>query len=121
MTSQSRSKMKAGAFQITMDHRPQMSQNGKAILAACFGHMPCIPQATASVQFCCIQETHLPMVQDWNNGRYHVSGRWRIQHTRMYSSEGGIDIINIYQKVWLHGPVDPLTTQRKAAWHALMR
>ena len=40
---------KTRAFQTATDPRSQiLSQNGKAILAACSGHMPCIPQATVS-------------------------------------------------------------------------
>ena len=101
-----------------------------------------------AVHICCIQETHWPMVQEWCNGKYHVfhSGRGRsgglmtlvhmklanrgnirsgtladgrIQHTRIYDVNGGIDIVNIYQRVWSHGSVADVTAQRKKVWTAL--
>ncbi|CAE7403450.1 pol [Symbiodinium sp. CCMP2592] len=104
--------------------------------------------ADHAVQLCCIQETRWNMEQFWNNGHYHVihhgQGRsgglmtlihnglahkgqirsgtmanGRIQHTRIYDPDGGIDIINIYQRVWSHGAVADVTAQRKTVWNAL--
>ena len=101
-----------------------------------------------AVHICCIHETHWPMVQEWCNGKYHVfhSGRGRsgglmtlvhtklanrgnirsgtladgrIQHTRIYDVNGGIDIVNIYQRAWSHGSVAEVTAQRKKVWTAL--
>ena len=40
----------------------------------------------------------------------------RIQHTRIYDHHGGIDIINVYQRVWSHGTVDDIKAQRKKVW-----
>ena len=97
--------------------------------------------AEHSVDICCIQETHWPMAQEWHNSKYHVfhhgQGRagglmtlvrttvadknhirsgtlanGRIQHTRIVHQHGGIDIINVYQKVWSHGDVSSLLSQR---------
>ena len=103
-----------------------------------------------SVDFCCIQETHWPMVQEWCSGQYHVyhhgQGRsgglmtlvrtkiagsgairsgvladGRIQHTRIYNHQAGVDIVNVYQKVWAHGSVDNIKSQRKTVWNALAK
>ena len=43
----------------------------------------------------------------------------RIQHTRIYDPDGGVDIINVYQKVWAHDAVAEVTAQRKTVWNAL--
>ena len=106
--------------------------------------------AEHSVDICCIQETHWPMAQEWHNSKYHVfhhgQGRagglmtlvrttvadknhirsgtlanGRIQHTRIVHQHGGIDIINVYQKVWSHGDVSSLLSQRLIVWTALAK
>ena len=43
----------------------------------------------------------------------------RIQHTRIYDPDGGVDIINVYQRVWAHDAVAEVTAQRKTVWNAL--
>ena len=106
--------------------------------------------AEHSVDICCTQETHWPMIQEWCNGKYHVfhheQGRsgglmtmvrttvaaknlirsgtlanGRIQHTRIIHQHGGIDIVNVYQKVWSHGDVSSLLAQRMVVWTALAK
>ena len=106
--------------------------------------------AEHSVDICCIQETHWPMAQEWHNSKYHVFHRGqgragglmtlvrttvadknhirsgtlangRIQHTRIVHQHGGIDIINVYQKVWSHGDVSSLLSQRLIVWTALAK
>ena len=106
--------------------------------------------AEHSVDICCIQETHWPMTQEWCNSNYHIfhhgQGRagglmtlvrttvaaknhirsgslanGRIQHTRILHQHGGIDIVNVYQKVWSHGDVSSLMSQRLTVWTALTK
>ena len=106
--------------------------------------------AEHSVDICCIQETHWPMTQEWCNSNYHIfhhgQGRTgglmtlvrttvaaknhirsgslangRIQHTRILHQHGGIDIVNVYQKVWSHGDVSSLMSQRLTVWTALTK
>ena len=101
-----------------------------------------------SVQLCCIQETRWNLERTWNNGHYHVihhgQGRsgglmtlihsrlteaghirsgtmanGRVQHTRIYDPDGGVDIINVYQRVWAHGAVEEVRAQRKTVWNAI--
>ena len=75
-TKQSSGKRKA--FKITINQWSQiLSQNGKAILAVCSRHMPCIPQATASEQ---LQEAKQALFGSHVGGvRRHT---WIKEHTQ---------------------------------------
>lgn len=56
--------------------------------------------------------------QPWLHPVRHPS--WRTHTaTRIYDHRGGIDIINVYQRVWSHGTVDDIKAQRKKVWTAL--
>ena len=101
-----------------------------------------------SVDICCLQETHWSLVQEWCNGKYYVlhhgHGRagglmtlirtniaeraqirsgtladGRIQHVRIVHADGGLDIVNVYQRVWSHNNVERLVAQRLQVWTAL--
>ena len=46
--------------------------------------------------------------------RSEVLADGRIQHTRIYNHQDGIDIVNVYQRVWAHGLVDSIKSQEKS-------
>ena len=100
------------------------------------------------IQICCIQETWWPYQKDWDNGAYfaihHGVGRagglltmishkfaskecirsgtlanGRVQHIRIYDPKGGLDILNVYQKVWSHASVDVVRAERHKVWEAI--
>ena len=104
--------------------------------------------ATQQIQICCIQETWWPLQSDWSNGCYHIlhhgTGRsgglmtmihsklaskecirsgtlanGRVQHTRIYDPKGGLDIINVYQKVWSHATAEAVRAERRKVWDAI--
>ena len=103
---------------------------------------------TQEIQVCCIQETWWPYQRDWDNGTYfaihHGAGRTgglltlisnrlaskecirsgtlangRVQHIRIYDPEGGLDILNVYQKVWSHASAEVVRAERQKVWEAL--
>ena len=100
------------------------------------------------IQICCIQETWWPYQKDWDNGAYfaihHGAGRaggiltlishkfaskecvrsgtlanGRVQHIRIYDPKGGLDILNVYQKVWSHASAEVVRAERHKVWEAI--
>ena len=80
----------------------------------------------------CTSATHWPMAQEcfppwtWQvhtklAGRSSIGALadGRIQHTRIYDVNGGIDIINIYQKGWSHGSVAEIAQEGLGSFNAM--
>ena len=103
---------------------------------------------THGVQIACVQETWWPFQRDWDNGAFyalhHNTGRTgglltmvssklapkecirsgtlanaRVQHTRIFNPKGGLDVINVYQKVWSHASAEVVRQERRKVWDAI--
>ena len=42
-----------------------------------------------------------------------------MQHTRIYNAKGGLDVINVYQKVWSHATAEVVREERRKVWDAI--